>query len=115
MSGFFRRSQPPESDDSALDTRNSPLFDDAFRRRLELLAIRTRQTLAWRAVGEHRSPRQSPSREFIDFRSYSQGEDLRYLDWNTFARLGEMVSRAVRTTLAGSSSGRRSSRTATSS
>ena len=27
--------------------------------RLERLAIRTRQTLAWQAVGEHRSPRQS--------------------------------------------------------
>lgn len=70
-----------------------PLFDAAFRRRLEQMAIRTRQTLTWRAVGEHRSPRQSPSREFVDFRTYSQGEDLRYLDWNTFARLGEMVTR----------------------
>lgn len=70
-----------------------PLFDAAFRRRLERLAIRTRQTLAWRAVGEHRSPRQSPSHEFVDFRAYSQGEDLRYLDWNTFARLGELVTR----------------------
>ncbi len=77
------RARPPEE----------PLFDAAFRRRLEQLAIRTRQTLAWRAVGEHRSPRQSPSREFVDFRPYSQGEDLRYLDWNTFARLGEMVTR----------------------
>ncbi len=70
-----------------------PLFDAAFRRRLEQLAIRTRQTLAWRAVGEHRSPRQSPSREFVDYRTYSQGEDLRYLDWNTYARLGELVTR----------------------
>ena len=71
----------------------APLFDAAFRHRLERLAIRTRQTLAWRAVGEHRSPRQSPSREFVDFRPYSQGEDLRYLDWNTYARLGELVTR----------------------
>ncbi len=70
-----------------------PLFDAAFRRRLEQMAIRTRQTLVWRAVGEHRSPRQSPSREFVDYRNYSQGEDLRYLDWNTFARLGELVTR----------------------
>ncbi len=70
-----------------------PLFDAAFRRRLEQMAIRTRQTLAWRAIGEHRSPRRAPSREFTDFRVYTQGEDLRYLDWNTFARLGEMVTR----------------------
>ena len=46
-----------------------PLFDAAFRRRLDQMAIRTRQTLTWRAVGEHRSPRQSPSREFVDYRS----------------------------------------------
>jgi uncharacterized protein (DUF58 family) len=70
-----------------------PLFDAEFRRRLEQLAIRTRQALAWRAVGEHRSPRRSPAREFVDFRPYSQGEDLRYLDWNTYARLGELVTR----------------------
>ena len=75
------------------DPAEEPLFDAAFRRRLEQMAIRTRQTLAWRAVGEHRSPRQSPSREFVDYRTYSQGEDLRYLDWNTYARLGELVTR----------------------
>ena len=72
---------------------DEPLFDAAFRRRLEQLALRTRQVLAWREVGEHRSPRRSPSREFVDFRAYSQGEDLRYLDWNTYARLGELVTR----------------------
>jgi uncharacterized protein (DUF58 family) len=71
----------------------APLFDADFRRRLERLAIRTRQTLAWHAAGEHRSPRLSPAREFVDFRPYSQGEDPRYLDWNTYARLGELVTR----------------------
>jgi uncharacterized protein (DUF58 family) len=93
---FSRNVEPARQapDNSALSTQPSALlFDAAFRRRLERLAIRTRQTLAWRAVGEHRSPRQSPSREFTDFRQYSQGEDLRYLDWNTYARLGELVTR----------------------
>ena len=93
---FSRRAETTNRapDNSALSTQDSALlFDAAFRRRLERLAIRTRQTLAWRAVGEHRSPRQSPSREFVDFRQYSQGEDLRYLDWNTYARLGELVTR----------------------
>ena len=75
------------------EVRDELLFDPAFRRRLEQLAIRTRQALAWHTVGEHRSPQRSPSREFVDFRAYSQGEDLRYLDWNTYARLGELVTR----------------------
>ncbi|MDP9375627.1 MAG: DUF58 domain-containing protein [Chloroflexota bacterium] len=85
MFPFARRAQRPAAEE--------PLFDAAFRQRLERLAIRTRQTLAWRAIGEHRSPQRSPSREFVDFRAYSQGEDLRYLDWNTYARLGELVTR----------------------
>lgn len=83
MLPFRRRAAPPDE----------PLFDAAFRARLERLAMRTRQIVAWRTVGEHRSPRRSPSREFVDFRPYSQGEDLRYLDWNTYARLGELVTR----------------------
>ena len=85
MFPFARGAQRPPTEE--------PLFDAAFRRRLEQLAIRTRQTLTWRAIGEHRSPQRSPSREFVDFRAYSQGEDLRYLDWNTYARLGELVTR----------------------
>ncbi|CAA9562177.1 MAG: hypothetical protein AVDCRST_MAG88-1589 [uncultured Thermomicrobiales bacterium] len=78
---------------TARQPAEEPLFDAAFRRRLERLAIRTRQALAWRAIGEHRSPRRSPSREFVDFRLYTPGEDPRYLDWNTYARLGELVTR----------------------
>ena len=92
---FSRRVESAErrADSAVHSPQSTVLFDPAFRRRLERLAIRTRQTLAWRAVGEHRSPRQSPAREFVDFRPYSQGEDLRYLDWNTYARLGELVTR----------------------
>ena len=92
---FSRRadSSGPLTTAAAPGQPSTVLFDPAFRRRLERLAIRTRQTLAWRAVGEHRSPRQSPAREFVDFRPYSQGEDLRYLDWNTYSRLGELVTR----------------------
>lgn len=71
----------------------APLFDPDFARRLERLALRSRQVLTWRAVGEHRSPRRAPSREFVDFRPYTPGEDPRYVDWNTYARLGELVTR----------------------
>ena len=36
--------------------------------------------------GMHRSPYQGFSVEFTDYRQYSPGDDLRYLDWKLFAR-----------------------------
>lgn len=73
--------------------QDPPLFDAAFARRLERLTVRTRNMTAWLNVGEHSSPRRAPSRDLIDFRAYSHGEDPRYVDWNTYARLGELVTR----------------------
>jgi uncharacterized protein (DUF58 family) len=37
--------------------------------------------------GERRSRKRGSSIEFADYRDYSQGDDLRRLDWNVFARL----------------------------
>ncbi|MBI3947559.1 MAG: DUF58 domain-containing protein [Armatimonadetes bacterium] len=37
--------------------------------------------------GERRSTRRGASVEFADYRNYVAGDDLRHVDWNTFARL----------------------------
>jgi uncharacterized protein (DUF58 family) len=37
-------------------------------------------------AGLHRSPDFGFSQEFAEYRSYSQGDDLRHVDWNVFAR-----------------------------
>lgn len=37
-------------------------------------------------AGMHRSPDFGFSQEFAEYRSYTQGEDLRHVDWNLFAR-----------------------------
>ena len=37
--------------------------------------------------GERRSKRKGQSVEFADFRNYVPGDDLRFIDWNTYARL----------------------------
>jgi len=37
-------------------------------------------------AGLHRSPDFGFSQEFADYRAYSQGDDLRHVDWNVFAR-----------------------------
>jgi len=58
-----------------------------FLRRLEQAALASRHILAGRTKGERRSARRGSSVEFADYRSYSPGDDLRYLDWNAYARL----------------------------
>ena len=37
-------------------------------------------------AGLHRSPDFGFSQEFAEYRAYSEGDDLRYVDWNVFAR-----------------------------
>jgi uncharacterized protein (DUF58 family) len=44
-------------------------------------------------AGEHRSRRRGASPEFADFKSYSQGDDFRRIDWNTYARLDGLFVR----------------------
>ena len=59
-------------------------------RRLSLVAGRARtEGLA----GEHRSRRRGTSPEFADFKRYSQGDDFRRIDWNTYARLDGLFVR----------------------
>ncbi len=67
--------------------RGEYLLSPAFLRKLEQAAIATRQVLRGRTKGERRSARRGASVEFADFRSYVPGDDLRYLDWNAYARL----------------------------
>lgn len=63
------------------------LFDEAFLRKLERLAILSRRSLAGQMQGERRSPKRGQSVEFADFRPYTMGDDIRRIDWNAYARL----------------------------
>ena len=36
--------------------------------------------------GLHRSPKFGFSQEFAEYRMYNEGDDLRFVDWNVFAR-----------------------------
>ena len=40
--------------------------------------------------GERRSKRKGQSVEFADFRNYVPGDDLRFIDWNLYARLDKL-------------------------
>ncbi len=67
--------------------RDEPLFDEAFLRRLERLSLQAQRTLRGRpSGGEHLSRRQLPTTVFSDHRPYTSGDDMRYIDWNAYAR-----------------------------
>jgi len=42
-------------------------------------------------IGLHRSPKFGFSQEFAEYRSYAEGDDPRFIDWNVYARSDRMV------------------------
>jgi len=69
------------------ETLSTSLLEPAFIRQLEQLQLVARRILKGHQHGERRSRARGQSVEFADFRNYSIGDDLRYLDWNLYARL----------------------------
>lgn len=58
--------------------------------RLESLDLVSRKIFQGRFKGERRSTRKGRSVEFADYRNYTQGDDLRFVDWNLYARLDRL-------------------------
>jgi uncharacterized protein (DUF58 family) len=54
---------------------------------LERLELVSRKIFRGQLKGERRSRRKGQSVEFADYRNYVPGDDLRFLDWNLYARL----------------------------
>src|SRR5919201_1603717 len=75
------------------DAAPKPLLDPAFLARLEQLELVSRKIFLGRVKGERRSKRKGQSVEFADYRNYVVGDDLRFLDWNLFARLDRLFLR----------------------
>jgi uncharacterized protein (DUF58 family) len=72
---------------------NGPLLDPQFLARLEQLELVSRKIFLGKMKGERRSKRKGQSVEFADYRNYVIGDDLRFLDWNLFARLDRLFIR----------------------
>src|SRR3954464_2860080 len=64
-----------------------PLLSPELLAQLERLELVSRKIFRGRMKGERRSKRKAQSVEFADFRQYVPGDDLRFIDWNLFARL----------------------------
>ncbi len=73
--------------------RSDNLLDAEFMTRLEQLEIVSRKIFAGKTKGERKSPRKGESVEFADYRQYVVGDDLRFLDWNIYARLDGLFLR----------------------
>src|SRR3954447_23433771 len=70
-----------------------PLLDPQFLARLEQLELVSRKIFLGLMKGERRSKRKGQSVEFADYRNYVKGDDLRFLDWNLYARLDRLFIR----------------------
>ena len=71
-------------------TANQPLLPPQLLAQLERLELVSRKIFRGRMKGERRSKRKGQSVEFADFRNYVPGDDLRFIDWNTYARLDKL-------------------------
>jgi uncharacterized protein (DUF58 family) len=69
---------------------STPLLSPELMAQLARLELVSRKIFRGRMKGERRSPRKGQSVEFADFRNYVPGDDLRFLDWNLYARLDKL-------------------------
>ncbi|MBP86011.1 MAG: DUF58 domain-containing protein [Planctomycetaceae bacterium] len=69
---------------------STPLLSPQLLAQLERLELVTRKIFRGRLKGERKSRRKGQSVEFADFRNYVPGDDIRFIDWNLYARLDKL-------------------------
>ncbi len=74
----------------AKSSTETELLPPQLLARLERLELVSRKIFRGRLKGERRSRRKGQSVEFADFRNYVPGDDLRFVDWNLYARLDKL-------------------------
>jgi uncharacterized protein (DUF58 family) len=76
-----------------VDAPREALLTPAVLRQLEALEVVSRKVRAGRRRGDRLSKRKGRGSEFADFRPYSSGDDLRFLDWALYARFERLFLR----------------------
>ncbi len=70
--------------------RVDQLLDSRLMSKLDQLDVMSRKIFAGKLQGERRSKKRGISVEFADYRHYTHGDDLRFVDWNVYARLDKL-------------------------
>lgn len=65
----------------------SSLLSNDVIARLERLRVQPRCHFTNRFTGSHLARKSGSSTDFADFRDYTPGDDMRFVDWNSFSRL----------------------------
>ncbi len=82
MPGLKRRRSIDAKDETAATAAvSSSAIDPAALMRIKSLQLRARLAMEGFIKGIHRSPYHGFSVEFSEYRQYTPGDDLRYLDW----------------------------------
>ena len=67
------------------------LFPSDFLTRLEYLSILSQRVFRGSLLAQRRTVQMGSGIEFSDHREYTPGDDFRYLDWNVYARHGDLL------------------------
>ena len=67
------------------------MFDSDFIQKLEYLSLISRRIFRGTLLAQKRTRQLGSGVEFADHRDFVFGDDLRYLDWNVYARLGSQL------------------------
>jgi uncharacterized protein (DUF58 family) len=78
---------PRSGYNKAVDVSAQPVVDSQFLAELEGLRMLSRKIFRGQMRGERRSRNKGQSVEFVDYRPYLKGDDLRRIDWNLYGRL----------------------------
>ncbi|HEY3225869.1 MAG TPA: DUF58 domain-containing protein [Planctomycetota bacterium] len=65
-------------------------FGPEFIRTLDALNLLARRLLSGEDRADRPTPRRGASLEFADYRRYTPGDEIRYIDWNVYARHGAL-------------------------
>ena len=68
----------------------SELLNPAYLNRFNDLKLSSRIAADGFLTGLHRSLKHGHGQEFFQYRSYTQGDDLKYIDWKIFARHNQL-------------------------
>lgn len=70
--------------------RVDELIGSELMAKLDQVDVMSRKIFAGKLQGERRSKKRGTSVEFADYRHYVHGDDLRFIDWNIYARLDKL-------------------------